>query len=107
VVHWAGSFARQILEEGTTKRDVDELNAAADPQDGQTPLAGDRKERQLEQVALLTRWSQMRGWFSAVPRWIDVLPSREQEPITAVQRRGGEGSAHEGREDQRHAAGGE
>jgi len=48
VIHGTGSLGRKVLEQGTTQRDVDQLNSPADAQDRQLALPGHGKEGELE-----------------------------------------------------------
>src|SRR5688572_21947692 len=73
MVHRARALRRKVLKESPAERHIYELNTSADPQDRQTSLPRYRKERQLEQVTVLTRRAQMRRWLGAVPGRVDVL----------------------------------
>ena len=101
----AGPLRREILKEGAAERHIDELNPSTDAEYGQPPLPGHGKKRQLEQIAFLARLIEKRRWIGAVPGGLDVLASRQEQPITAVQGGSGKGCAHQGRKNQRNPAG--
>jgi hypothetical protein len=47
-----GALRREILEQRSTQSNINELNAAADPQDGQLSLPRNREQSELEKVTL-------------------------------------------------------
>jgi hypothetical protein len=60
VIDDAGTLGRKILEQRSPQRHVDELYASTDAQDGQLSLPRNRKQRELEEVALATGRAQQR-----------------------------------------------
>ncbi len=86
MIHGTGTLGGKILEQGSAHGDVDELNAAADSQDGQLPLPSYGEQGELEEIALSTRRTQQRRRLSPVPGRLDILSPGEQKTICAVER---------------------
>jgi hypothetical protein len=96
MVHGSGPLCRQILEQRSSHRHVDELDSAANPEDGDFALPCYREQGQLEEVSFPAGWAQERRGFGAVPRGVNVLTASEKETVHPLQRRAGEGRSHHG-----------
>jgi len=57
--HGSGPVRREVLIKGPPKRHVEKLDASTDTQHRQLLLLGHRKERQLEQVSVAARRTQV------------------------------------------------
>jgi hypothetical protein len=96
VPNLARLFRWKILVERASHGNVDQLHAAADPQDREPPLARGMKEGQLELVPPGIHRSQCRGGMGIVPLGIQVVPAGQYQPIEGI-----EGSTRRIRTDRR------
>ena len=76
-----GERVGQVLAQRAAERDVEDLQAAADPEAGQVPAGRLGRERELEGVALGRRRERLRMRLGAVVLGVQVRAAREQEPV--------------------------
>src|SRR5436190_1631160 len=79
---------RDVRDEVAPERDVQELHATADAEDGQSPRQGGEGETQLETVALRRDAVVRLVPDAAVVRGVDVAAPRENEGIDGFERLG-------------------
>jgi hypothetical protein len=101
----ARPLRREILKQAAAQRHIDELNPSTYAQNGQRSLPSDGEKRQLEKIAFLARLIEEWRWIGSIPGGLDVLASRQEQPITTIQSGGGQGCSHQGGQNQRNPAG--
>src|SRR5215213_812969 len=98
------TLGRQVLEQGTAEADIDELDAAANAQDRQGPLARRGEEPELEQVPLAARRIQMRRGLGAIQPGVDVLATGQHHAVDPIERALDECGVEQGRQNDGNAA---
>src|SRR3954465_23511 len=81
VLHGAGSLRWEILKQCTAQCHINQLNTAANAQDWNPALTGNRKERKLKQISLPTGRIEVGRRTGAVPGWVHVLTTGEQQAV--------------------------
>src|SRR5262245_57249537 len=79
-------YEAQVLGQGPAERDVEDLDAAARPQDRQAALHGPPAKVELERVAVrLWRREQLVGRLAVAGR-LDVTAASEEDSVAGVER---------------------
>src|ERR1700683_480567 len=75
----------QMLQEGASERDVDQLHAAADAQHRHVALDGSARERYLEGISLGDRVNRVRPGLLAIGGGVDVGAACEQQAVDQIE----------------------
>src|SRR5450759_2280064 len=76
----------QVLNQRAAHRDIDHLLPAADAEHRNLPFAGLAEQRQLGRVELRVGISKLLVPPLSIKGWVDVPPSRQQEPVKVRER---------------------
>ena len=79
-------FHGDVLDERAAERDVEDLDAAAHPEDGELPVERALDELELEGVAAGLRDRQVLGRLLAVAAGIDVPAAAQQDAVARIER---------------------
>src|SRR2546427_10159533 len=102
VLHRAWTLGWDVLIQRAPHRHVDELNAPTDAENRQLHLASRREERQLEEIALPTRWKEVWRWLGMIPGGMHIFSASEEQAVHPRERPGRERRSEKRREDERH-----
>ena len=95
MVHGSRALGREILKECAAHAHIDQLNAAADTEDRQAPLAGHRKQRKLEEITVAAWRTQQGRGLRAIPGRVHVLTAGEDQAVYSLEHAAGQRRAHQ------------
>jgi hypothetical protein len=78
------ALGREVLPERPAERDVEDLQATADAEDGRPDPGRPLDEREVERVPLRPRRHGFVHLRLAVPRRVDVRPARDEQAVEGL-----------------------